>query len=197
MATRGNQPVLTEKNFARLEGDLQQMRSMSKDARPKKLPVSYLADFLGISRNTCRDWIQRGHARMGMGAGSDAQQRFAEIYDQFCEVMAEQPVEKLFDVAYNVKSPSQLPALKLILSKVDSAEWGEGASGPSSRTTDTGISDVPRDVIDELNEDELLELERFQQMMAEATEGTAKVLRGAKARVAQRAATGNAEPVEH
>jgi len=196
MAARGNKPVLTEQNFTRLEGALQDLRGMSKDMRPKKLPINFLADFLGISRNTCRDWIQRGHARMGTGSGSDAQQRFAEIYDQFCEVMAEQPVEQLFNIAANTKSAQQLPAVKMLLAKIDPVEWGDGAAGPSSRTTDTGIADIPRDVIDELNEDELLELERYQQMFAEATEGTARVIRVAKARVAQRAANPDPE-VEH
>jgi hypothetical protein len=168
---------------------------MSAETRPKKLPVDHLADFLGVSRTTCRDWVARGHARQGLGSGTDAQKQFAEIYDRFCEVMAEQPTTQLFNISNNPKSSSQFNAVKLLLAKIDPAEWGENQASTRPESN-TGIADIPRDVIDDLNEAELLQLEQLQSTIAEAMEASAAIIRTAKARVAQRAAANDGE-VEH
>lgn len=185
MGRRGPPPVLRDAVFARLEGELQRLRDMPQESRPKALPVDYLARYLALSRNVVRDWVQRG--RSPSRIGSDAQERFAEIYDAFCEVLAERPVTKLYEVAYNEKSPQQLGALKMLLPKLDPSTWGENAGARTGDGPGNGAADIPREVLDDLTEDELTQIEALQEQIAAAMEATAAIIAKATARVAQRA----------
>lgn len=175
-------PTLTEQNFQLLEGKLAEMRER-QETRPKQLPVNYVATLFGVARSTVQGWLYKGRSP----EAKEEHQRFVEIYDKLVLIMAERAEGKVFDIAYDQKNPRQLDALKLVLPRIDREAWGEQEAEQRSASSGYGATSIPRAVLDALTEDELLEVEKYQQMVTEGMEGTARVVLLVEARVAQQA----------
>lgn len=180
---RGRKPILDDDAFRILEGTLSEILKMDAKDRPRSLPVTYLANKLGVARQLVRNWLSQGRKE----DSPDRLQRFVELYDRYCMALSEQAEQSLHKLAYSDNHAQQLQALKFLLPKLDDLEWGDNTYKLPRTGDSVGTAAIPRDVFDALTAEELAEIEENQEAIENALERTALVIRKAQARIAQQA----------
>ena len=175
---------LDERLILRLESTISQWKT-TPTLIPKAVPERWMASFAGVSIGTFRKWLRTPEEKRG-----DVLNRLVEAYAVVVDIITEAPVKNLIEIGSDPKNPQAVRALALYLPKADPEIWGD-TKAQQTATPDgegTGVAGLPREVLDDITDDELAQIEAYQREIEERQEATAAIVKRVQARVAARIA---------